>query len=200
MAFFAFVFITCQIIVVSISGGGFAVTRLSATLSDNETATMYVDSTANFLSATPAVPAYVLIKDTDSEIVKYTGKTATTFTGLTRGVTDLQSGEQYDASAHTVSLDPTILSPKVMTTNIGAIDSFVGYNVGSAEGITGSIKIVVASGLAILKNIPRMLAWDYPWFQGSAAILRYPLFALSAGFVWALAMVFLQLAQGILRL
>jgi len=192
MAFFTFVFIMCQIIVIAISGGGMAATSLDAAI-DEDDVILSVKSTANFLSATPGVPAYLILSGSGSEIVSYTGSTDTTFTGVVRGEVDPQTGEQYESISHGIGA-------KVMTTNVGAIDSFMGYNVGSAQGVVGTIKVVVASGVAILRNVPRMLAWDYPWFQGQAAILRYPLFALSAGFVWALAMVFLQLAQGILRL
>lgn len=192
MAFFVFVFITCQIVMIAISGGGMAVTALTSPVSVNATV-LNVGSTANFLSASPSTPAYLKVVGSSQEVVYYTGLTSTTVTGVTRGVADPQTGEQYEASEH-------VTGAKVMTTNMGAIDTFVGYSVGSAQGATGSIRVIIASGLAILRNIPRMLAWDYPWFQGQAAILRIPLFALSAGFVWALAMGFLQLAQGILRL
>lgn len=191
MTFFVFVFIICQIVVIAISGGGMAVTRLSNDIDLDDT-TLQVASTANFLNASGAVPAYLVVLNGGKEVVSYTGKTDTTFTGVTRAVADPQTGEQYEATSH-------VAGAKVMTTNVGAIDSFMGYNVGGAQGVIGTVKVVVASGIAILKNLPRMLAWDYPWFQGQAAILRFPLFALSAGFVWAIAMVFLQLAQGILR-
>lgn len=191
MTFFVFVFIVCQMVVIAISGGGMAVTYLSSDVDADDT-TLTVTSTANTLSASGSVPAYLVIQDGGKEVVSYTGKTDTTFTGVVRGVADPQTGEQYEASTH-----PT--GAKVMTTNVGAIDSFMGYNVGGAQGVIGTVKVVVASGVAILRNLPRMLAWDYPWFRGQAAILRFPLFALSAGFVWAIAMTFLQLAQGILR-
>lgn len=192
MSFFVFVFIVCQIIIIAISGGGMAVTRISSDLNATAT-TIPVVSTAGFLNATPGVPAYLLLQDGSREVVSYTGKTANSFTGVVRGAPDPQTGEQYEAAPHTVG-------SKIMTTNVGAIDSFMGYNVGGAQGVVGTVKVVVASGVSILRNLPRMLAWDYPWFQGQAAILRFPLFALSAGFVWAIAMAFLQLAQGILRI
>jgi len=199
MAFFAFLFIVSQIIASVIQGGGFASGLLAAGITDTSP-TMQVADTTNsaWLGASVGVPAYLLIKGTDQEVVSYTGKSYNsitkimTFSGLDRGVEDPQTGERYDAAVHPAS-------SKVMTTNIGAIDSFVGYSVGSAQGVIGSVKVVVASGVAILKNLPRMLLWDYPWLQGQAIILRFPLFALSAGFVWALFMSMLQLAQGILR-
>lgn len=191
MAFFVFVFIVCQIVVIAISGGGMAVTAL-ASPADTDDSTLYVESTANFLSASESVPAYLKLIGGNTEVVYYTGLTSTTVTGVVRGAADPQTGEQYEACEH-------VTGTKVMTTNMGAIDTFVGYSVGSAQGTTGSIRVMVASGLAILRNMPRMLAWDYPWFRNQTAILRVPLFALSAGFIWALAMAFLQLAQGILR-
>jgi hypothetical protein len=193
MAFFVFVFIMCQIIVVIISGGGMGVTHLTANITVVDV-TLNVATTANFLSATPGIPAYLLIVgDGNKEVVSYTGKTATQFTGLTRNVEDPQTGEQYESVAFSAN-------SKVMTTNIGAVDSFMGYNVGGAQGVVGTIKVIIVSGIAILRNIPRMLVWDYPWFQGPTSIFRYPLFAISAGFVWSIAMLFLQLAQGILKI
>ena len=199
LAFLSFVFIVSQIIASVIQGGGFASGLLASDITDNST-TMQVADTTNsvWLDASASVPAYLLIKGTDQEVVGYTGKSYNsvtkilTVTGLDRGAEDPQTGERYDAVAHPEG-------SKVMTTNVGAIDSFVGYSVGSAQGVTGSIKVVVASGIAILKNLPRMLLWDYPWLQGQATIIRFPLFALSAGFVWALFMAMLQLAQGILK-
>jgi len=199
MAFFAFVFIVSQIIASVIQGGGFASGLLAADITDGSV-TMQVADTANsaWLNASVGVPAYLLIVGSNREVVSYTGKSynnitkVMTFTGLGRGAADSQTEERYDAATH-------LAGSKVMTTNIGAIDSFVGYSVGSAQGVIGSVKVVVASGVAILKNLPRMLLWDYPWLQGQATVLRFPLFALSAGFVWALFMSMLQLAQGILR-
>jgi len=199
MAFFAWVFIVGQIIASVIQGGGFASGLLAADITD-ASVTMQVADTTNsaWLGASVSVPAYLLIKGSDSEVVSYTGKSydgvtkIMTFSGLGRGVADPQTGERYDAAVHSSG-------SKVMTTNIGAIDSFVGYSVGTAQGVIGSVKVVVASGVAILKNLPRMLLWDYPWLQGQATVFRFPLFALSAGFVWALFMSMLQLAQGILR-
>ena len=193
MSFFVFVFIVCQIVAVAITGGGMGRTALTANLLVGEVATAHVTSTANFLNATPAVPAYLLVVGTKREVVEYTGKTVTTFTGMTRAVADPQTGEQYEASAF-------VIGDRIMTTNIGAIDSFMGFNVAGAQGLTGTVWAVVNSGIAMFRNIPRMLTWDYPWFQGQASFLRYPLFALSAGFVWTIVMAFIQLAQGILRI
>ena len=199
MAFFAWVFIVCQILAAVLQGGGFGVGYLSANITADDVTMAVVDTTnSTWLNASASVPAYLLIKDSSQEVVGYTGKTfdaatgIVTFTGLDRGAEDPQTREQYDESIHPAG-------SKVMTVNVGAIDSFVGYSVGSSQGTVGAIKVVIASGVAILRNLPRMLLWDYPWLQGQATILRYPLFALSAGFVWSLAMAFLQLAQGILK-
>jgi len=192
MAFFVFVFVACQIVVMGISGGGMAATVLIAPVSANATV-FNVASTANFLGASGSHPAYMVVTGSGREVVSYTGLTSTSITGCTRGVADPQTGEQYEACQHTTG-------SKVMTTNVGALDSLVGYNVGSAQGTTGSISVVIASGLALLRNLPRMLAWDYPWFNNQTAVLRLLLFCLSAGFIWAMFMVFLQLAQGILNL
>ena len=199
MSFFSFIFIACQILATVIQGGGFGVGYLSADVAV-DAVTLSVTSTTDstWLDASVSVPAYLLIVGSEREVVSYTGKSfndvtgIATFTGLGRGATDPQTDEHYDATVH-------VTGSKVMTTNVGAIDSFVGYNVGSAQGVVGAVKVVLASGVAILRNLPRMLLWNYPWLRGQATITRYLLFALSAGFVWSLFMAMLQLAQGILR-
>lgn len=53
-------------------------TTLTLAMDNNSTAAIQVTSTANFSSA-----GYIII---ENEIIQYTGKTATTFTGITRGV------------------------------------------------------------------------------------------------------------------
>lgn len=190
MAFFVFVFIACQIVSVSITGGGTAVTTLTSAVDDDDT-TFTVSSTAGLLNASVSSPAHVVVVGSSREVISYTGLTSTQLLGCSRAQADPQTGEQYEASEHAAGT-------KVMTTNVGALDSFVGYSVGSAQGTVGSIRMVVSTGLAILRNLPRMLAWDYPWFNNQTAIIRVLLFCLSAGFVWALAMAFIQLARGIL--
>jgi hypothetical protein len=44
-----------------------------------------------------------------------------------------------------------------------------------------------------------MLSWDYPYFKGQLVYVRYILFGLSAGFVFAIAMGLVTLAQSIWR-
>ena len=198
MAFFVFVFLVCQIIATVIQGGGMARTELTATLDEAETAVMHVESTSGFLNASAAVPASVLVVGPlGREFVGYTGRTATTFTGLARGETDPQTKESQEAVTHAVSADST---PTVMTVNLDVIDSFVGYSVGTAQGTTGSISLIFATGKALLFSLPRMLMWDYPWLAGHVAIFRIPLFALSAGFIWATFMATVGVAQGLLRI
>ncbi len=60
---------------------GSALTQLNGPINDSAT-TITVDSTALFPNATILAPKIILI---DSELITYTGKTATEFTGCTRG-------------------------------------------------------------------------------------------------------------------
>jgi len=60
---------------------GSALTQLNGPINDSAT-TITVDSTALFPNATILAPKIILI---DSELITYTGKTATQFTGCTRG-------------------------------------------------------------------------------------------------------------------
>lgn len=185
--FFVFVFVAGQLISMMITGGGFAVTRLSGPLSDTAT-TIAVVSTDGFLSASPTHRAYVAI---GSEVVSYTGRTPTLLTGVTRGAADPQTGRRIVATAH-----PN--ATKVRTLNIAALDSFMGYNIttsGAAFGTLDAINFLRSTFV----NLPRFLTWDYPWLEGNWVIVRFLLFPVSAGFIFALGVSFLWLALGIWR-
>ncbi len=77
-----------------------ATTRLDATLAVDATTMTVVDSTgfetvahtASFSDAPSSTVGYLLVRKT-GEIIRYTGKTATTFTGLTRGVLNTNAAE-----------------------------------------------------------------------------------------------------------
>lgn len=185
--FFIFMFVVGQLIALMVEGGGFAVTRLNGAV-DSDDVTVTVDNTNNFLSADIAHPAYIQV---GNEIMSYTAKTATQFTGVTRGAADPQTRRATTAAAHADNA-------KVMTLNVSAMDSFIGYNIttsGAAFGALDAVKLV--GGFFV--NLPKMLLWDYPWLTGPWVIARYLLFAFSGGFIFGVAMLMLTLAQAIWR-
>lgn len=79
-------------------------TRLTATISDSDTTISVIDTSAfstvahgaSFSDAPSSTVGYIRI---DKEVISYTGKTSTTFTGCTRGVLNTR------AVAHTVDLN-----------------------------------------------------------------------------------------------
>ncbi len=184
-AFFIFMFVTSQLIAVMIEGGGFAVAQLDGDLTESATV-ITVDSTTNFLSADVSHPSYIMVED---EVVSYTGRTSTTFTGVMRGVADPQTGRRVDAVVHADNA-------KVKTLNVAAMDSFMGYNVTTSGAEFGTLDAVKFTG-RLFVNMPKFLLWDYPWFTGPWVVARFILFAFSAGFLFGLGLVMLALARGI---
>ncbi len=93
-----------------------ATTRLNATLTEAATTMTVIDTTgfdtmthtAAFTDAPSATVGYLLVKKT-GEIIRYTGKTATTFTGLTRGVFNTQATEVVIDGATAASKRPEII-------------------------------------------------------------------------------------------
>lgn len=93
-------------------------TALTAGISNNSTTPIQVTSTANFIA-----PGYIII---EQEVIAYTGVTATTFTGITRGVKGT-TNTSHDpgvavteaaavasaTSSQTIGFDTTVYSNKV---------------------------------------------------------------------------------------
>ena len=184
VAFFVFVFICGNLVAGAVDTQAvYAVTRLDSSISESDV-TVTVDETTNFPSS-----GYIYI---GTELIAYTGKTSTTFTGCARGYTDPQTGKSTEAASHGDDSKTMSIVAKTMS-GVGAINLVT-------SGVTfGSLAAYVITGTAI-SDIAKTLTWDYPWFQGNMVYARLPLFALSAGFLWALGLVFLTIAQGILRI
>lgn len=49
----------------------------------------------------------------------------------------------------------------------------------------------------ITQGFPKLILWDYSFLQGQLAIIRWFLFIISVGAIWALASMFLQAIQSI---
>lgn len=186
VVFFIFIFITGNILASVIEGGGFAVTRLDGDLTA-VSATITVDSTVNFLEGSVTHPAYVTVGGV--EVCSYTAKTTTTFTGVTRGATDPQTGYSAAAVAHSDD-------SRVESVSVSAISSIMAINMVTSEVSWGSLAGYIITGSA-LTDLWKTLTWDYPWFGGVMILPRFILMAFSVGFLWGLAMAMMALAQGI---
>jgi hypothetical protein len=90
------------------------VTTLTANMTNVSTADIQVTSTANFLSA-----GGLLI---GSEIVKYTGKTSTTFTGITRGAYG-STNVAHTAGVYVSEAQPVPSSTTALTVAFTATDA-----------------------------------------------------------------------------
>lgn len=97
-------------------------TELTAGISNNSTTPIQVTSTANFFA-----PGYIII---EQEVIAYTGLTATTFTGITRGVKGTTNvahdpgvavteaaAVASGTSSQTIAFDTTVYGNKVSIVN-----------------------------------------------------------------------------------
>ena len=153
-------------------GGGFATTVTSSSVS-LEATTINVDSTADFKDVD-----FIWIGD---EKINYAGKTATSFTGCVRG----QDGTS--CSIHSSGV-------KVYNDDSNITNNILGYNVGVANSTLGAARTLAQVTLRVLRVLPRVIAWDYPFLEGNLVIIKYIiLYPLSAGLVFTLALYFRNL-------
>jgi hypothetical protein len=169
-----------------------ATTQLDGGISASAT-TITVKSTTNFHDPTASSPAYSYIV-VGNEFVRYTSKDATHFyvpDTNGRGVADPRTGDQVDAKAWP---DKTkVMSPTARTIfGLGVLNIAVG---GASFGTIASYILT----LGPLKDLYKMLTWDYPWFTGTWILARILLFPFSIGIIWGLALVMLNLAQGLFK-
>lgn len=165
----------------------FASTKLNGDITDNAT-TVTVDSVTNFPSSGYAVLG-------NKEFFSYTSLNSTTnqFVGVTRGVKDPNSSSgQPDAQAW---LD----NAPVVSTASKTLFGIMFFNVITSEVSFGSMAAYIFSGAA-LKDLFKTLMWDYPWFTGPWIYARLVLLPFSFGFLFGVALILTNLAQGILRL
>lgn len=155
-----FIAIICSAIMEG--GGGISATQLTADITD-ASVTLNVASTNGFLRSD-----YVQI---GNEKIQYTNKTATTFTGLTRG------WDGTTAAAHSSG-------SKVYSPDAEIINSALGFNVASTGATFGAISIPVILGNFFFTTLPRIIIWDYAWLKdGWLQYLRYLLIMCSIGFL-----------------
>jgi hypothetical protein len=71
--------------------------------------------------------------------------------------------------------------------------------------LTGMTNLQTASWTAIFTvpfnffthGLPKLLLWDFSFLQGSAGVIRWFLFVISIGAIWAIASMFLTSIQGL---
>ena len=192
MMFLTFVNVIGFLLTALLAGGGFASTLTTAVIpSTGFTGIISVADVTRFLDADVAHPAFIQV---DDEIFYYTDDpdpVLNRFTSVVRAQTDPQTGQASVAAAHAAG-------SRLVTLDIKALDSFIGYNITSTGAVFGSLDALVLVG-KFFTNIPRYILWDYPWFSGMGSLVRFALFAFSAGFVLSFAIALVSLGMSIFR-
>lgn len=160
-------------------GGGINAT----TLTTNHTAivtTLAVANTDGFLKK-----GYVVV---ESEKIRYTDKTATTFTGCARG------WDNTTADAH--SSGTKVYSPEASVINYA-----LGFDVAATGATAGAMYIPNVLYNFFFTTLPRMVLWDYSWLKSSSwlQLLRYTFMVISIGFLVYIAYTIASALGGILQ-
>jgi hypothetical protein len=160
-------------------GGGVNATILTVDHTDAVT-TLTVASTDGFLKK-----GYVVIQD---EKIQYTNKTATTFTGCTRGW-DNTAADSHDART------------KVYSPEASVINYALGFDVLATGTTAGAMYIPTILYNFFFVTLPRMILWDYSWLKASEwlQILRYVFMVISIGFLVYMAYMIASALGGILQ-
>ena len=176
-----------------LAGGGFAGSPLSTgILATGAVNTIFVNDVTGFLGADALHPAYLQI---DDEIFVYTANPDTVlnkFTSVVRAQTDPQTLQPSVPAAHAIG------ALVATQGNVKAINTLIGYDItstGATFGIFDAIKLLGA----IFTTIPTMLTWDFPWFTGQLALIRYVLMAFSGGFILSFVMGFINTMMSIFK-
>lgn len=147
-------------------------TTLSANMTNVSTTPIQVASTAGFLSAGALI--------IDSELIKYTGKTATTFTGITRGAYG-SSQASHTAGVYVAEAQPVPSSTTELVVSLTATDTANGIDLDPTD-IT---KVVAAvAGYYNIQFSAQLLTFDSSidnvtlWFRQNGVDVPY-----SAGIV-----------------
>lgn len=160
-------------------GGGMNVTRLAV---DHTAAvvTLTVTNTEGFLRS-----SYVQV---GNEKITYTGKTATTLTGCTRGADDTAATSHASGS-------------KIYSPEADVLNSALGYNIATTGATIGAIDIPILIGRFFTVTIPKLITWDFAWLKVHEGLqyVRYVLIAISSGFMIYVAFKVAMVFGGILQ-
>lgn len=156
--------------------GGIVATSLTAPMT-NSANTMSVASTAGFLSSDVLV--------VDNEYIAYSGTTAVSFTGLTRGYNN------STPTSHTTG-------KYVYGQEMNLINEALGFNIGTTTATSGTFAVVSMGFTFLARTLINLVIWDFPnIFQGQLVILRIAFIAVGVGLVIYLVLEYLFPALGL---
>ncbi len=159
-------------------GGGIASTQLTSPMTDVQT-TMSVTSTTGFLSTD--------VLAIDNEQIYYTGKTAISFTGLTRGYNDTKAVSHRN-------------SRMIYTQETNMLNQTLGFNVASASSTSGAFAIISMTAGFLGRALINIVVWDFPnIFEGMLIYLRLFFVAIGCGLILYIGINYLLPAMGILK-
>lgn len=144
------------------SASALASTNLTAAIDDEET-TLNVTSTIGFLS----VDGVLFI---DDEKLTYAGVTANTFTGVVRGVEDTDAANHANSTA-------------VYHEDAGVLNHALGFEIIDAQVEGGSVNVLTAGWNFTTITVPKIVTWNYAFFEGDLVIVRYVLMSMSIGII-----------------
>lgn len=147
-------------------GGGVLATTLTSSVSSSAT-TMPVTSTAGFLSTD-----YLILGD---EEIFHTGKTATSFTGCTRGYHSTKAAAHSSGTA-------------IYTAEASAINNAMGFNVVADADSMGPWAIITVPVKFLFYSLPRMAAMSFTYLGSGFAFVSYISIALLSGLIIVVAM------------
>ena len=178
-AFFIFTFSSMTMVSFMMEGEqAFSATVLTAALPESSS-TMTVSSTAGFLSAD--------ILYLDEEIITYTGLTATSFTGLTRGA------QRSDDAPHSIG-------KLVYSESSGMLNSVVGYNVGQTLTTVNPLLAPFQLAKVLFKIVIKITTANYSFLEGDLVWIKILIWGpLTAGFIVSLVLMFATGFQSVFR-
>ena len=172
ITFFLFLFIGAAMLSAIMEGGGGIVAVELATAINATSTIIEVASTENYLDAD-----YLVI---GNEKILYTGKTATTFTGGSRGYGGTE------ATAHAAGA-------MVYTADASAVNNALGFSIAATADSMGLWATLTIPFYFFTKTVPRIVMMNFSFLTGQLAIIAWFFFAAGIGFIVTLA---LQLAGG----
>ena len=167
VTFFLVMFIGCSILSAIVEGGGGMLAVKLTDPIDADDVSCNVTTTANFLSQD-----YVII---DDETILYSGKTATSFTGLTRGSQGTTPAVHAD--------NATLYSMEA-----SALNHALNFNVAAMTDSMGALAFIAIPISFFTKTIPHLIAWNWSFLTGDMMILGLFFFATGAAFIITLAL------------
>jgi len=147
-------------------GGGIVAASLDGDITDTDT-TITVDSTTDYLSQD-----YIIIGE---EKILYTGTTAATFTGATRGYDGTDAVPHYDGDM-------------VYTADASSINNALGFNIAAVQDNMGWWGTITIPFRFLFQTLPRIARMNMSFLAGSLAIIGWVWFAMAAGFFITLAL------------